>query len=74
MNYQNLTSGEKARLVVIILESVDGSMEFDEFQDAVGLLCEDIPGLGNLSEDSFSALVMDCWEIYLAKSVAPSAE
>jgi hypothetical protein len=64
MNYQILTSAEKIQLVMMILESVDQPMEFDEFQETISLMCEDISGLETQSEDSFSALVTDCWEIY----------
>ena len=70
MNYQTLNSDEKTRLVTIILDSIDESMEFDDFQETIGLLCEDIPGLECLSEDSLSALVMDCWEIFQHSPVA----
>lgn len=64
MNYQNLTSAEKTRLVMMILESIDQSINFDEFEETIGLMCEDISGLETQTEDSFSALVTDCWEIY----------
>ena len=64
MNYQTLNSDEKNRLVTIILDSINESMEFDDFQETIGLLCENIPGLECLSDDSFSALVTDCWEIF----------
>jgi hypothetical protein len=55
MNYQTLNSDEKTRLVSIILDSIDESMEFDDFQETIGLLCENIPGLECLSDESFSA-------------------
>jgi hypothetical protein len=64
MNYQTLNSDEKNRLIMIILDSIDEPMEFDEFQETIGLFCEDIPGLECLSDDSLSALVTDCWEIF----------
>ena len=64
MKYQTLNSDEKTRLVTIILDSIDESMEFDDFQETIGLLCEDIPGLECLSDESFSALLTDCWEIF----------
>ena len=64
MNYQTLNSDEKTRLVMIILDSMDESMELDDFQETICLLCEDIPGLECLSDDSLSALVTDCWEIF----------
>ena len=64
MNYQTLNSDEKTRLVTIILDLIDELMEFDDFQENISLLCEDIPGLECLSDDSLSALVMDCWEIF----------
>ncbi len=64
MNYQTLNSDEKTRLVTIILDSIDESIELDDFQETIGLLCEDIPGLECLSDDSLSAFVMDCWEIF----------
>ena len=64
MNYQTLNSDEKTSLVTIILDSIDESIEFDDFQETISLLCEDIPGLECLSDDSLSALVMDCWEIF----------
>jgi hypothetical protein len=64
MNYQTLNTGEKIRLVMMILETIDEPMEFDDFQETIGLMCEDLPGLECLSVDSFSALVTDCWEIF----------
>ncbi len=64
MNYHALNSAEKTRLVMMILDSIDEPMAFDDFQETVCLLCEDIPGLERLSEQSFSALVNDCWKIY----------
>ena len=64
MNYPPLNPDEKTRLVTIILDSIDESMDFDDFQETIGLLCEDIPGLECLSDETFSALVMDCWEIF----------
>jgi len=57
MNYQTLNSDDKTRLISIILDSIDECIEFDDFQETIGLLCEDIPGLECLSDDSFSALV-----------------
>ena len=70
MNYQALNSDEKNRLVMIILDSIDSLMEVDDFQETIGLLCEDIPGLECLSDDSLSALVTDCWEIFQHSPVA----
>ena len=70
MNYQTLNSDEKTRLVTIILDSIDESMDFDDFQETVGLLCEEIPGLECLSDEYFSALVTDCWEIFQHSPVA----
>ena len=70
MNYQTLNSDEKTRLITIILDSIDSLMEFDDFQETVGLLCEEIPGLECLSDESFSALVTDCWEIFQHSPVA----
>ena len=70
MNYQTLNSDEKTRLVTIILDSIDESIEFDDFQETISLLFEDIPGLECLSDDSLSALVMDCWEIFQHSPVA----
>ena len=70
MNYKTLNSKEKKRLVMIILDSMDERMEFDDFQETIGLLCEDIPGLECLSDESISALVMDCWEIFQHSPVA----
>jgi hypothetical protein len=74
MNNQNLNTDEKTRLITFILDSIDGSMEFDDFQETIGLLCEDIPGLECLSDDSFSALVTDCWEIFQHSPVATFPE
>ena len=64
MDYQTLNTDEKTRLIEIILDLIDELMEFDDFQETICLLCEDIPGLECLSDDSLSALVMDCWEIF----------
>jgi hypothetical protein len=70
MKYQTLNSDEKNRLITIILDSIDESMNFDDFQETVGLLCEEIPGLECLSDEAFSALVTDCWEIFQHSPVA----
>ena len=70
MSYQTLNSDEKTRLVTIILDSIDECIEFDDFQETISLLCEDIPGLECLSNESLSALVMDCWEIFQHSPVA----
>jgi hypothetical protein len=64
MNYKTLNTGEKTRLVMTILETIDEPMEFDDFQETIGLMTEDIPGLEGLSVDSFLVLVTDCWEIF----------
>ena len=64
MKYQTLNSDEKTRLVTIILDSVDELMSFDDFQEIIGLFCEDIPGLEFISDGSLSALIMECWEIF----------
>ena len=64
MSYQTLNSDEKTRIITIILDSIDELMEFDDFQETINLLCEDIPGLEFISDDSLSALVIDCWEIF----------
>jgi hypothetical protein len=64
MKYQALNSDEKTRLITTILDSVDELMSFEYFQEVIGLLCENIPGMECLSDDSLSALVMDCWEIF----------
>jgi hypothetical protein len=74
MNYQTLISDEKARLVMIILEAINEPIEFDEFQETIGLMIENIPGLEFLCDDSFSTLVNDCWEIYSTKPVAHYSE
>ena len=70
MNYQTLNSDEKNRLVTIILDSIDEPMEFDDFQETISLLCEDIPGLEYLSDESLSALVIECWESFQHSPVA----
>ena len=64
MNYQTLNSDENARLITTILDSIDELMVFDDFQETISLLSEDIPGLECQSDESLSALVMDCWEIF----------
>lgn len=64
MNYQTLNTGEKIRLVMMILEALEEPITFEGFQETIGLMCEDLTGLEGLSVDSFSALVTDCWEIF----------
>jgi len=71
MNYQELTSGEKARLVWTVLESIDAPADRDEFDESIALLCEDIPGLECQSGESLAALTADCWEIYLSALALP---
>jgi hypothetical protein len=74
MKRHTLSSNEKNRLVTIILDFTDEPMEFDDFQENIGLLCEDIPGLECLSDKSFSALVNDCWKIYQKTPLPVSAK
>ena len=73
MNYHTLNSEEKAQLIAVILESIDEPIEFDNFAEMIGLLCEDIPGLECLSKKSFAALVKDCWEIFQQTALPLSA-
>ena len=56
MDYQTLNTDEKTRLIRIILDSVDVSMEFDDFQETIGLLCEAIPGLECLCQSLFDII------------------
>ena len=56
MNYQALNSDEKTLLITIILDSVDESIEFDDFQETIGLLCEAIPGLEWLCQSLFDMI------------------
>ena len=74
MKYQSLNSEEKIRLVNSILESIEEPIEFYEFQETLGLMIENIPGLESISIDLFSALVNDCWEIFLESSLPFSDE
>ena len=53
MNYQTLNSDEKTRLITTILDLVDELKEFDDFQETISLLCEDIPGLECLCQSLF---------------------
>jgi hypothetical protein len=64
MNNQTLNAEEKIRIVLIIIETIDTPIEFEEFQEILGLLGEDIPGLEDLSDEDFSMLVNDCWECF----------
>lgn len=65
MNYQTLTQDEKVRLVEAVKDQIDGRpITFDDFEDLVGLVCEDIAGLECLSDGDFGALVSECWSIY----------
>lgn len=74
MSYQTFTDADKINLVSIILETSDQAIDFDLFQELIGILSEDIPGLEFLSDDQLSSLTTECWEIYLASPVAPTAE
>ena len=38
------------------MDSVDESMEFDDFQETIGLLCEAIPGLELLCQSLFDVI------------------
>lgn len=64
MNNQTLNAEEKIRIVLIIIETIDTPIEFEEFQEILGLLGEDIPGLEDLSGEDFSMLLNDCWECF----------
>ena len=65
MNYHTLTQKEKVRLVETVKDQVDGRpLTFEDFQDLVGLLCEDIAGLECLSDEDLATLVSECWSIY----------
>jgi hypothetical protein len=68
MNYQTLTQEEKVRLVEAIGDSVEGrQIAFDDFQELVGLFCEDIAGLECLSDEELAGLVSECWSIMNSK-------
>ena len=54
MNYQTLNSDEKTQLITTILDLVDELKEFDDFQETISLLCEDIPGLECLCQSLFN--------------------
>jgi hypothetical protein len=69
--YQTLTRDEKARLVMAILEETDEEMDFDDFQEAIGFLCEDIPGLEGIADEALESLIADCWAIYSSPSELP---
>ena len=56
MNYQTLNSDEKTRLITTILVLVDELKEFDDFQETISLLCEDIPGLKCLCQSLFDVI------------------
>jgi len=56
MNYHTLNYDAKTRLIRIILDSVDESMEFDDFQETIGLLCEAISGLECLCQSLFDVI------------------
>jgi len=56
MNYQTLNSDEKTRLITTILVLVDELKEFDDFQETISLLCEDIPGLECLCQSLFDVI------------------
>lgn len=74
MNHQTVADAEKVKLVSIILETSDQAIDFDLFEELIGILSEDIPGLEFLSDDQLSSLADDCWEIYLAHPVAPTTK
>ena len=56
MNYQTLNYDEKTRLITTILDSVDELKEFDDSQETIGLLCEDITGLECLCQSLFDVI------------------
>jgi hypothetical protein len=56
VNYQTLNYDEKTRLIRIILDLVDELKEFDDFQETISLLCEDIPGLECLCQSLFDVI------------------
>lgn len=50
-----------------IANNTDGQpIPFDDFQDLLGLLCEDISGLESLPEEQFVGLVSQLWSLYRA--------
>ena len=54
MNYQTLNSDEKTQLITTILVLADELKEFDDLQETISLLCEDIPGLKCLCHRSLT--------------------
>jgi len=56
VNYQTLNYDEKTRLIKTILDLVDELKEFDDFQETISLLCEDIPGLECLCQSLFDVI------------------
>ncbi len=62
-----LTHSEKKRLAQVIVDSqFCKDMSFDDFQDLIGFLCEDIPGLECMQPEVLESLATECWSIYLA--------
>jgi hypothetical protein len=58
---------EQVRLVEAIIEDTNGQpITFDDFQDRVGLLCEDIAGLECLPQEQFARQVSEVWSLYRA--------
>ena len=70
MNQQTLSISEQSRLVTIVIELSDNPLSFDDFREAVGLLCEDIPDLECMTETNFATLLLDCWKIYQAAQLS----
>jgi hypothetical protein len=65
MNDYALMPEEQVRLVEAIIEDTNGQpITFDDFQDRVGLLCEDIAGLECLSEEQLARLISEAWALY----------
>jgi hypothetical protein len=67
MNDYALMPEEQVRLVEAIIDDFGGcDLSRDDFQERIGLLCEDIPGLECLPEEQFARLVAEAWSLYRA--------
>ena len=56
MDYQTLNTDEKTRLIKIIPNSIDECIEFNDFQETICLLSEDIPRLECLCQSLFDMI------------------
>ncbi len=68
MNYQLINLDQKRQLIDIIQETSLYEIQFDEFEEQLTGLIDDIAGLDCLTTKELSTLINECWYLFQKQS------